>query len=166
VKKLSVLLKIIEMKWNVILGVDVLQVGTKVCWVCVLGRSGSWRFHPPWVMVLRALLQRFQVWSNFKPFLGSYSFSPWMDLQHIFITVFWSWAVDILVTNPHSQQKLHQLPLSDLCIENQAAFWHLLCSFVWLCSLCCAGGATLIFETELVAVNGNTGQTGTVDSEL
>jgi FK506-binding protein 2 len=28
------------------------------------------------------------------------------------------------------------------------------------------GGATLIFETELVAVNGNTGQTGTVDSEL
>ncbi len=121
-KKLSVLLKIIEMKWNVILGVDVLQVGTKVCWVCVLGRSGSWRFHPPWVMVLRALLQRFQVWSNFKPYLGSYNFSPWMDLQHIFMTVFRSWAADILVTNPHSQQKLHQLPLSDLCIENQAAF--------------------------------------------
>lgn len=51
-----------EMKCH--LGVDVLQVGTKVCWVCVLGRSGSWRFHPPWVMVLRALLQRSQVWSN------------------------------------------------------------------------------------------------------
>jgi len=31
--------------------------------------------------------------------------------------------VDILVTNPHSQQKLRQSPLSDLCIENQVVFW-------------------------------------------
>jgi hypothetical protein len=29
-----------------------------------------------------------------------------------------------------------------------------------------AGGATLIFETELIAVNGNTGKSGSADSEL